>query len=161
MNVTNSLLLLTLVLASFGASAADVAYKPVLTLEQARVVISGALAYARAHEAPGGAIAVVDDGGNLVALERLDNTFAAGAMISYEKARTAAHFQKPTRVLEDTVNQGRTAMVTVPGYTLLRGGVPILHDGKIIGAIGVSGAASAQQDDEIAVAGAESAPAKK
>ena len=147
------LLLCTLACAALTAQAADTAHKPVLTLQRARAVIATALHYARTHDAPGGAVAVVDDGGNLVALERLDNTFSASAMISYEKARTAAQFQKATRLLEDTVNQGRTAMVTVPGYTLLRGGVPILDTGTVIGAIGVSGAASAQQDDDIPAAG--------
>jgi glc operon protein GlcG len=153
MNRIRNLIILAFVF-SPAVLAADASYKPVMTLERARAVIAGALEFARAHEAPGGAIAVVDDGGNLVALERLDNTFAASAMISWEKARTAAQFQKPTRQLEDTVNPGRTAMVTLPGYTLLRGAVPILHEGRVIGAVGVSGAASAQQDDEIAVAGA-------
>jgi glc operon protein GlcG len=109
--------------------------------------------------APGGVIAVVDDGGSLIALERLDNTFAAGSNISIGKARTAALFRKPTKVFEDTINKGRTTMVTVTsdieGFTPLQGGVPIESDGQVIGAIGVSGAASAQQDEDIALAGAK------
>jgi glc operon protein GlcG len=99
-------------------------------------------------------IAVVDDGGNLMALERMDNTFAAGANISIGKARTAALFKKPTKVFEDIVNKGRTTMVALNDFTPLQGGVPIEFEGKIIGAVGVSGAASAQQDEEIAIAGA-------
>jgi glc operon protein GlcG len=96
----------------------------------------------------------VDEGGNLVALERLDGTFAAGATISIGKARMAALFQKPTKFFEDVINQGRTAMSALPDFTPLQGGVPIMSDDHIIGAISVSGAASAQQDEELAIAGA-------
>jgi len=96
----------------------------------------------------------VDDGGNLMALERIDGTFAAGANISIGKARTALLFQKPTKFFEDVVNKGRTAMVALDGFTPLQGGVPIVVDDQIVGAVGVSGAASAQQDEELAMAGA-------
>jgi glc operon protein GlcG len=98
---------------------------------------------------------VVDDGGNLMALERIDNTFAAGANISIGKARTAALFKKPTKVFEDIVNKGRTTMVALNDFTPLQGGIPIEWEGKIVGAVGVSGAASAQQDEELAIAGAK------
>jgi glc operon protein GlcG len=125
-----------------------------MTLETAKRVIAVAVAEAKSKNAPGGAIAVVDEGGNLVAVERLDNTFAAGANISIGKARTAALFKRPTKVFEDIINKGRTAMTTLPDFTPLQGGVPITVDGQIVGAIGVSGAASAQQDEELAVAGA-------
>ena len=96
----------------------------------------------------------VDDGGNLMALERVDGTFAAGANISIGKARTAALFQKPTRVFEEIIGKGRTAMVALNDFTPLQGGVPIVVDGQIVGAVGVSGAASAQQDEELAMAAA-------
>ena len=110
---------------------------------------------AQAHKNhAGGVIAVVDDGGNLMALERVDGTFAAGANISIGKARTAALFQKPTRVFEDIIGKGRTAMVALNDFTPLQGGVPITVDGQIVGAVGVSGAASAQQDEELAMAAA-------
>ena len=92
-------------------------------------------------------------GGHVVALERLDGTFAAGADISVGKARTAALFMKPTSFFEDVINKGRTAMAGLPSqpdFTPLRGGVPIVIDGQVIGAVGVSGAASAKQDDQIA-----------
>ncbi|HEX9639147.1 MAG TPA: heme-binding protein [Acidobacteriota bacterium] len=138
-------------------SSAQVVEKKALTLEGARKVIAAAVAEAKAKNAPGGVIAVVDDGGNLMALERLDNTFAAGANISIGKARTAALFKKPTKVFEDIVNQGRTTMVALPDFTPLQGGVPIQIDGQVVGAIGVSGAASAQQDEELALAGAAAA----
>ncbi len=100
-----------------------------------------------------GVIAVVDDGGNLMALERIDGTFAAGANISIGKARTAVLFKKPTKFFEDVIDKGRYAMTAVD-FTPLQGGVPILVEGQVVGGIGVSGAASAQQDEELAIAGA-------
>ena len=110
--------------------------------------------------APGGSIAVVDDGGNLLAVERLDQTFAASANIAIGKARTAALFKKPTKVFEEAIKSGRTSMVTLGGdlqnFTPLQGGIPLEWEGKIVGAIGVSGAASAQQDEELAMVGAKS-----
>ena len=127
---------------------------PSLSLEGARKVIAAARVEASSKNAPGGVIAVVDSGGNLMALERLDGTFAAGANISIGKARTAALFRRPTRVFEELINKGRTAMTALGDFTPLQGGVPITVDGKIVGAVGVSGAASAQQDDDLAVAGA-------
>jgi len=99
-------------------------------------------------------IAVVDEGGNLMALERLDGTFAMGATISIGKARTAVLFKKPTRFFEELINKGRTAMTAVDGFTPLIGGIPIVIDGQVVGGIGVSGAASANQDEELALAGA-------
>jgi glc operon protein GlcG len=125
-----------------------------LTLDGAKKVIAAAVAEAKSKNAPGGAIAVVDEGGNLVAVERLDNTFAAGANISIGKARTAVLFKRPTKFFEDVINKGRTAMTTLNDFTPLQGGIPIIVDGQIIGAVGVSGAASAQQDEELAIAGA-------
>jgi uncharacterized protein GlcG (DUF336 family) len=122
-------------------------------IEQGRV-------YAAAHAAPGGAIAVVDAGGHLVALLRLDGSFPAAPEVAIGKARTAALFRKPTRMFEELVNQGRYTMTTVPAvtaFTPLTGGVPLLRDGVVIGAVGVSGAASAQQDEDIALAAAGTA----
>jgi len=149
----------TLILAiTFGicavATSAQTLSKKSITLEGARTVISGAKAFAKAANAPGGVIAVVDDGGNLVALERLDGTFTAGANISVGKAKTAVMFKRPTKFFEDIIKNGRTSMVALPDFTPLQGGVPITVDGQIIGGVGVSGAASAQQDEELAMAGA-------
>jgi glc operon protein GlcG len=134
-----------------GAQTVD---KKAMTLEAAKKVIAAAVAEAKSKNAPGGAIAVVDEGGNLVAVERLDNTFAAGANISIGKARTAALFKRSTKTFEDIINKGRTAMATLTDFTPLQGGVPIVVEGQIVGAVGVSGAASAQQDEELAIAGA-------
>jgi glc operon protein GlcG len=154
-------LLLLVVLAFWTASAsAQLAARKSLTLEGARRVIAAAQAEARRLNAPGGVVAVVDDGGNLIALERLDGTFSAGANISIGKARTAVMFKKPTRFFEELINssgKGRTVMTTVEGFTPLIGGIPITVDDQIIGGVGVSGAASAQQDEELAIAGAAAA----
>ncbi|MFN0107499.1 MAG: bifunctional GlcG/HbpS family heme-binding protein/cupin domain-containing protein [Blastocatellia bacterium] len=146
-----------LVLSAMTALAtAQIAEKKSLTLEGAKKVITAAKAEAAKLKAPGGVIAVVDDGGNLMALERLDGTFAAGANISIGKARTAVLFKRPTKVFEDIINKGRTAMTALPDtfFTPLQGGIPITVDGQIVGGVGVSGAASAQQDEELAIAGA-------
>ena len=138
--------------AASGAAAEVVATKRALTLEGARRAIAAAGAEARKNNTTG-VIAVVDDGGNLMALERIDGTFPAGANISIGKARTAALFRKPTRFFEEVIGKGRTAMLAVD-FTPLQGGVPILVDGQVVGGIGVSGAASAPQDEELAIAGA-------
>lgn len=127
--------------------------KKALTLEGAKKVVVAAVAEAKRINAPGGAIAVVDEGGHLIAMERLDNTFAAAANISIGKARTAAIFGRPTAFFEDVINKGRTSMTTLPDFTPLQGGVPIVAGRQVIGAVGVSGAASAQQDEELALAG--------
>jgi len=139
------------------AARAQVAEKKSLTLDGAKKVIAAAEDYARQNKAPGGVIAVVDAGGNLMALERLDGTFAAGASISIGKARTAVLFQKPTKVFEDIINKGRTAMAALPDsfFTPLQGGIPVIADGQIIGGVGVSGAMSAAQDEQLAIAGAD------
>jgi uncharacterized protein GlcG (DUF336 family)/mannose-6-phosphate isomerase-like protein (cupin superfamily) len=136
------------------AGRAQTAEKKTLTLEGAEKVIAAAKAQAKKLNAPGGVIAVVDDGGNLMALERLDGTFAAGAKISIGKARTAAQFKKPTKFFEDVIKNGRTSMVALSDFTPLQGGVPIMVEGQLVGAVGVSGAASAGQDEELAIAGA-------
>ena len=143
-----------------SAHAESVADKRNLTLEGAKKVIAATIAEAKRVNAPGGSIAVVDDGGNLLALERLDQTFAASANIAIGKARTAALFKKPTKIFEEAIKSGRTSTVTLGGdlqqFTPLQGGVPLEWEGNVVGAIGVSGAASAQQDEELAIVGAKS-----
>jgi glc operon protein GlcG len=142
-----------LLLASTTVSAdGPVTTRKTLTLDGAKKAIAAAVAEARKNNATG-VVAVVDDGGNLMALERLDGTFAAGANVSIGKARTAVLFRKPTKFFEDVIAKGRTAMVTVD-FTPLQGGIPILVEGQLVGGIGVSGASSAQQDEELALAGA-------
>jgi glc operon protein GlcG len=130
--------------------------KKTLTLQGAEQVIASAKAEAQKLSAPGGVVAVVDDGGNLMALERLDGTFSAGANISIGKAKTAVMFKKPTRFFEELINssgKGRTVMTALENFTPLIGGIPIVVDGQIVGGVGVSGAASADQDEKLAIAG--------
>src|SRR5437762_10434106 len=135
-------------------SHAQIIEKKSLNLDGAKKAIAAAVDYAKKNNAPGAVIAVVDEGGNLMALERLDGTFAMGATISIGKARTAVLFKKPTRFFEELINKGRTAMTAVDGFTPLIGGIPIVIDGQVVGGVGVSGAASAAQDEELAIAGA-------
>jgi glc operon protein GlcG len=152
-------LMFSFVLSTGVVASAQTMERRSLTLDGAERVIAAAKAYATQVKAPGGVIAVVDAGGNLMALERLDGTFAAGANISIGKARTAVLFQKPTKVFEEIINKGRTAMAALPDsfFTPLQGGIPVVLDGQIIGGVGVSGASSAAQDEELAIAGAEAA----
>jgi len=142
-----------MVLVATGLKAQIITTKNI-SLEAAKKVVAEAVKYAKANNAPGGAIAIVDNGGSLVYLERLDGTFAASAEVSVRKANTAALFKSPSVKLENSINSGRQALITV-GHTFLQGGIPIIVDGQVIGAIGVSGAASAQQDEEIAIAGSK------
>lgn len=154
MNTLRFLTLASILTGLSGSPNSRIADKKTLTLEGAKMVLATCEAEARRLNA-GGVIAVVDDGGNLIALHRIDGTFPAGANVSIGKARTAAIFRKPTRLFEDTVKNGRTSMVALPDFTPLQGGVPIIIDGQVVGAVGVSGANSAQQDEEIATAGAD------
>lgn len=138
-----------------GPAGAQTISKSVLTLDGAKAVVAAAEEFARSKGA-GGAIAVVDDGGNLLLLHRIDGTFAMGSNVSIGKARTAALFKKPTSFFEDLVVQkGRVSMTALPDFTPLKGGVPIVVGGDIVGAVGVSGAMSADQDEEMAVAAAK------
>lgn len=146
---------LCLTIAGAGVPAfAQIDQKPVLTLQGAQAALTAAMGEAHRLNARG-AIAVVDDGGHLLAFVRLDGTFPAGSEVSIGKARTAAIFRRPTGAFEESVNKGRYAMLGLPDFfTPLQGGVPILHDGHVVGGIGVSGANSAQQDEQIALVGA-------
>ncbi len=160
-------LITVLLLAALGiptVHAADSMVQKQLTLDGAKRAVAAAVAYARKNNAPGGAIAVVDNGGHVILVERLDGTFAAGATISIGKARTAVMFKRPTRGIEDVINKGRTAMVPVAEvtwFTPLQGGVLLMIGNEIVGGIGVSGAASAQQDEEVAIAGAQALASEK
>ncbi|MFV9682148.1 heme-binding protein [Pseudomonas sp. NY15367] len=98
------------------------------------------------------AIAVVDDGGHPLALERLDGCAPIGAYIATEKARSAAIGRRETKGYEDMVNGGRTAFISAPLITSLEGGVPIVVEGQVVGAVGVSGV-KAEQDAQVAKAG--------
>lgn len=149
------LVLIFLIISSVAANAQTSNFKS-LTLEAAKKIVAEARKYATTVNAPHGgpSIAVVDRGGNLILVERPETTFAGSAMVAYEKAHTAVMFEQPTQNMENAIKGGRTPLITV-GYVMLEGGVPIIVDGQIVGAIGVSGAASSAQDVEIAVAGSK------
>lgn len=134
-------------------SFAQVEETHTLTLAAAKKIMKGATDYAKANNAPGAAIAIVDAGGHLILLERLDGTFPISSEVSTGKANTAAVFKFESKKLEDGINGGRNSLITV-GHNMLKGGIPIMYKGQVIGAIGVSGASSADQDVEIATAGA-------
>jgi uncharacterized protein GlcG (DUF336 family) len=123
-----------------------------LSLEDAKRVAAAARSEA---EKNGWAIviAVVDDGGHLMYLERMDGTQKASSRIAEAKGRTAILFKRPTKAIEDNVLEGRTVMMGLPGAVPLEGGVPLMKDGQFLGGIGVSGVQSFQ-DGIVARAGA-------
>jgi glc operon protein GlcG len=126
--------------------------RPTLSLEAARV----ALAAAEAEALRNGwrvVIAVVDEGGHTIVLARLDGAQWSSVDTSVSKARAAVAWKRPSRMLEESVNQGRTAFLSITqGMAVLQGGVPIEIDGVIVGAVGVSGVKAAD-DEVIALAG--------
>ena len=126
--------------------------KPVIGQAEVARVLSAARQQALAQQWSV-SIAVVDDGGHPLALERLDGCAPASAYIAMEKARSAALGRRETRDYEEMVNAGRTAFVTAPLLTSLEGGVPLQVDGQVVGAIGVSGVKPGQ-DAQVATAGA-------
>ena len=136
---------------SLGASA-DLPLKKVLTLKAAKAIVAAAEAEASKRGSTV-VIAIVDDGGHLLLLERLDNTQVASIEVAIGKARTAAIFRRPSKDFEDQIKDGRAASLVLPGATPLQGGIPILVDGKVVGAIGVSGN-TPQEDEDIAKVGA-------
>ena len=147
--------LMALVLFTLAASAAkaQLPTKQVLTLEAAKKIAAAAEAEAKKRNATV-VIAVVDDGGYLLVLERLDDTQVASVDVGIAKARTAAIFRRPSKVFEDQVKNGRVSALALPGAVALQGGVPIIIDGKVVGAVGVSGN-SPQEDEGIAKVGAD------
>jgi uncharacterized protein GlcG (DUF336 family) len=146
------------VLLSVGITGkAELPVKKVLTLEAAKKIASAAEAEAKKRSATV-VIVIVDDGGHLLLLERLNDTQVASVEVGIGKARTAAIFRRPSKVFEDQVREGRVAALALPGATPLQGGVPIVFEGKVIGAIGVSGN-TPQEDEDIAKVGAASAAA--
>ncbi len=135
-----------------GEAAAQLLERQALSLAEAKKIAAAAEAEALTN-AWNVVIAIVDEGGNLIYLQRLDEAQIGSIDIAVGKARTAALFKRPTKALEDAVATGRTVLVAVANMTPLEGGVPLMHEGQVIGAIGVSGVTS-QQDAQIAQAGA-------
>ena len=126
--------------------------KEVLTLRAAKAVADAAEAEA-VRRGSAVVIAVVDDGGSLLVLHRLDDTQVASVEVGIGKARTAAIFRRPSREFEEQIRNGRVAALALPGATPLQGGIPLTAAGRVVGAIGVSGN-TPQEDEDIAKAGA-------
>ena len=133
---------------------AQLADKKVLTLEGAKKIAAAAEAEARKNNG-NVVIAVVDDGGHLVYLQRIDGTQTGSIEVAIQKARTAQAFKRPTKVFEDAIAGGRNALIALHGALPLEGGLPIMVGGQLVGAIGVSGVKSTE-DGQIAKAGADS-----
>ena len=122
--------------------------KPLLTLEDAKRMAAAAEAEALSHQW-NVVIAICDDGGHLMLLHRLDGVAPISSTIAPAKARAAALGKRETKLYEDMINQGRTAFLSAPLDGMLEGGVPIIVDGHVVGAIGVSGVKSSE-DAQIA-----------
>jgi uncharacterized protein GlcG (DUF336 family) len=125
--------------------------KPTLTLDDSRRIATAAEAEAR-HNNWAVSIAIVDDGGHLLWLQRLDGAAPISAQIAPAKAQTAALGRRDSKVYEDMINQGRTSFLSAPLHGMLEGGVTIVVDGHCVGAVGVSGVKSSE-DAQIARAG--------
>jgi glc operon protein GlcG len=128
--------------------------------EQARKVVAAAIAESRKQNLPM-AVAVVDNSGQLVAFERMDNTQTASTGISQDKALSSAMYRRPTKVFQDVLAAGGVGLrvLTLRGANAVEGGVPLIVDGKIIGGLGISGGTS-EQDGTVAKVGAEALAAK-
>ncbi len=135
-----------------GPASSQTLDKKVLSFEAAKKIAVAAEAAAR-EKSVGVVIAVVDDGGHLILLHRLDDTQVASVNVGIGKARTAAIYRRPSKDFEDQIRAGRVAALALADSTPLQGGVPIRLDGKVIGAVGVSGD-TPQVDEAIAIAGA-------
>ena len=123
----------------------------ILSIDDARRIADACRAKASAQDW-NVVIAIVDDGGHLMYLERMDGTQKASSVVAAEKARTALLFKRPTKAIEAAVLAGRTVMMMLPGATPIEGGVPLVRDGQYLGAIGISGMQSFE-DGIIAEAG--------
>jgi glc operon protein GlcG len=135
-----------------AGAQAPTPYGPPINLDQAKKVLAGAEAEAKKNGWPM-VIAILDSGGQLVLLARMDNAQWGSVEIAKEKARSAVALRRPTKALQDAVAQGGANLrLLAIGYSVLEGGIPIVHDGKIIGSVGVSGGTS-PQDAQVGQAG--------
>lgn len=142
------LLALSLALSAFPA---DLTTKKALTLAAAKKIAAAAEAEAAKNKWTM-VISIVDDGGNLIYLAKMDDTQIGSVTVATEKAQSAVKFKRSTKVFEDTLVGGRQAILKLPGALPVEGGVPLMIDGKVLGAIGVSGGTSVQ-DGVAAAAG--------
>lgn len=143
-------ILLSFVLLVFVHADAQVAVKKALTLELAKTIARAAETEAAKNNWTD-VVTIVDDGANLVFLQRMDGTQIGSIEVAIQKAKTAISFKRSTKAYEDMVAAGRSAILRVPGVIPIEGGLPIVVDGQMIGAIGVSGG-TAQQDGIVAAA---------
>lgn len=141
------------VLAMTIPASAQLVNKKSLTLAAAKTIAAAAEVEAKKNNW-NVVIAIVDDGANLIYLQRMDGTQIGSVDIAQMKARTAIRMKRPSKALEDVVAGGRNAVLKLPDVLPVEGGVPLTIDGQMIGAIGVSGVTS-QQDGQIAAAGAK------
>ena len=155
--LTKVVVLMVLVLGVFGGALAQMPnpYGPAISLENAKKAAAPALAEAAKNNWTM-AVAVVGPAGNLVYYEKMDNTQLGSAEVAIEKARSAALFKRPTKAFQDALAAGGDGLrvLGIKGAVPVEGGVPLIMDGKIVGAIGVSGGSSAQ-DGQCAKAGAD------
>src|SRR2546427_10299482 len=147
-------LLISLTLAA--AASAQLMDKKALTLDGAKKLAAAAEAEARKNNGRV-VLVIVDDGGHLVYLERIDDTQTGSIDVAIAKARGAVAYKRPTKVFEDAVTGGRNVIMALPHAMPVEGGLPLVVDGKLVGGIGVSGVTS-QQDGQIAKAGADALP---
>jgi glc operon protein GlcG len=152
MSFSNAILGITLGLFAAAAAAQVPSYGPSdVAIDQAKKIAAGSIAHAQKNKWPV-AVAVVDRHGFLVYFERMDDTQTGSIDVALDKAKAAAMYRRPTRAFEEGIAKGRNALLGLRGATPITGGVPIVTDGKIIGAVGVSGV-TADQDEEVAKAG--------
>jgi glc operon protein GlcG len=148
---------LLVVFGALGSALAQMPnpYGPAISLENAKKVAAPALAEAAKNNWTM-AVAIVGPAGNLIYYEKMDNTQLGSAEVAIDKARTAALFKRPTKAFQDALAAGGDGLrvLTLKGVTAVEGGIPLVMDGKIVGAIGVSGGTSAQ-DAQCAKAGAD------
>lgn len=135
------------------ATNAQLVDKKSLTLDAAQKIAAASLAEARANNL-NLVIAIVDDGGHLITLSRMETAQYGSVDVAIAKAKTAAAFRRPTKLFEDMA-KSRPTLATIANASLLEGGVPIIHNGQVIGAVGISGA-TAQQDTQVAETGINS-----
>jgi uncharacterized protein GlcG (DUF336 family) len=149
---------LTLILTSFVAQA-QLATKKTLTLDAAKAMAAASLAEAKKNNWTM-VICVVDDGGHVIYLEKMDGTQLGSIQVAQDKAATAVNFKRPTKALEDAVAGGRNAVLKLTGAIPIEGGIPVMVGGEVIGAVGVSGGSS-PQDAQVAAAGVKVGEAMK
>ena len=156
-SVVKMLVVLLVVFCAFGRAVAQMPnpYGQAISLENAKKAAAPALAEAAKNNWRV-AVAIVDQGGNLVYYEKMDNTQLGSANVAIDKARSAALFKRPTKAFQDVLTGGGDGLrvLTLKGVVAVEGGIPLVMGGKIVGAIGVSGATSAQ-DAQCAKAGAD------